>query len=97
MCIHLYDLSSLGATLQVGQGMCSYYSLFGVGLGGCAVLLLNGNVSLALLEGKLAFTWHLSMCLMHIHLALTVCCFKHTSKHFTNIHNLMDLITVTIH
>ena len=45
----------------------------------------HGIVSLPMLEGKLAFGPHLFMYLTKMYLALTVCCFKYTSKHFTNI------------
>lgn len=49
------------------------------------VLLIISSVSLAMLEGELVFRPHLFRCLTDTYIALTVCCFKHTSKHFTNI------------
>lgn len=49
------------------------------------VLLNNGSVSLAMLEGKLVLRPRLFMCLTNMYIVLTVCCLKHPFKHFANI------------
>ena len=81
---HLDGPGGLGATPRVRWRWAPTVPSSGWGRG-CASVSHRRPCFPCCAGGKLAFRSHLSMCLTNTSIALSVCRFQHTRKHFTNI------------